>query len=342
MIGAALLAAIAAGTVAGAHVLSGARWPWRTPRTAIALWQALGLAWGIATIGTLLSVALLPYGDGIAGGLRLLTEDSGTRLGVLQVVALLSAFAIVAVLVAMLLFAVFRVVRARRRHRALLALVAHGEPDGTLVLDHPAAAAYCVPGVRSAKVVVSAGTLRLLDEAELAAVLDHERAHARERHDLVLLPFSSLRQIFPRFGLVGRSLDAVELLIEMAADDRARRHRPPHELATALLRFAAARPAAAPSGALAAVGAQDTAQDTQVQNPQAPAPRPPAPRPPAPGGPEAAGRTFSPDATAASPVLARVSRLVEPAPSGPATQVVVLAAASLLTVIPPLLYALPH
>ncbi|HEV7934516.1 MAG TPA: M56 family metallopeptidase [Actinomadura sp.] len=337
MIGAALLAAIAAGTVAGAHVLSGARWPWRTPRTAIALWQALGLAWGIATIGTLLSVALLPYGDGIAGGLHRLTEDSGTRLGVPQLVALLSALGIAAVLVAMLLFAVFRVVRARRRHRALLALVAHGEPDGTLVLDHPAAAAYCVPGVRSAKVVVSAGTLRLLDQAELAAVLDHERAHARERHDLVLLPFSSLRQIFPRFGLVGRSLDAVELLIEMAADDRARRHRPPRELATALLRFAAARPAAAPSGALAAIGARDA----QASRPPAPGGSEPA-GPVAAGAGSAAGRTFSPDATAASPVLARVSRLVEPAPSGPVTQVAVLAAASLLAVIPPLLYALPR
>jgi hypothetical protein len=42
----------------------------------------------------------------------------------------------------------------------------------------------------------------------------------------------------------------VELLIEMAADDRARHGRPARELATALLRFAAARPAAAPSGTL--------------------------------------------------------------------------------------------
>lgn len=42
----------------------------------------------------------------------------------------------------------------------------------------------------------------------------------------------------------------MELLIEMAADDRARTGRPPRDLATALLRFAAARPAAAPSGTL--------------------------------------------------------------------------------------------
>ena len=39
------------------------------------------------------------------------------------------------------------------------------------------AAASCLPGVRP-QVVVSAGTLRLLDDVQLAAVLSHERAHA--------------------------------------------------------------------------------------------------------------------------------------------------------------------
>lgn len=316
MTGAALLVAISLSTVAGAHLLSRARWPWRMPHTAIALWQAIGLAWGVATIGALLSIALLPYREGVAAGLcRLIIElatGSATHLGVVQLTALLSGLSLASALTAMLLVAVLRVVRARQRHRALLALVAHGEPDGTLVLDHPAAAAYCVPGVRSAKVVVSAGTMRLLDRAELAAVLEHERAHARERHDLVLLPFSSLRQIFPRFGLVGRCLDAVELLVEMAADDQAKRHRPARELATALLRFAAARPAAAPSGALAAVRAGDG------------------------GGP------FDRNTVTASPVLARVNRLIEPAPPPRAIRLVALTAATVIAIVPPLLYALPR
>jgi hypothetical protein len=45
---------------------------------------------------------------------------------------------------------------------------------------------------------------------------------------------------------------------------------------------------------------------------------------------------------AASPVLARVGRLVEPVPTHPAARAAVLAAAILIAVIPPLLYALPH
>ncbi|TNY36739.1 M56 family metallopeptidase [Thermomonospora catenispora] len=297
----ALLALIAVGTVGGAHLLSKARWPWRMPRAGIALWQALGLAWGVATIGALVGYAVLPYGEGITGGVPAMLADGASRLDATHLAALLTGVGLAVVLLAMLAHAIVRIDRARRRHRALLALVASrsAEVPGTLVLDHPAAAAYCVPGVRSSKVVVSAGTLALLDDAELAAVLAHERAHARERHDLVLLPFASLRQVFPQIGLVGRCLDAVELLIEMAADDRARRHRPPRELATALLRFAAARPVAAPSGALAAASLDQPA------------------------------------------VLARVRRLLEPEPAGPAARVAALTSAAVIAVTPFLLYHLP-
>ncbi|HXA58569.1 MAG TPA: M56 family metallopeptidase [Streptosporangiaceae bacterium] len=253
MIGAALLTLIAAATLPAAHWLSGAHWTWRAPRTGILLWQALGLAWGVASIGALLAVGLLPYRSGIAGGLADLVSGGGAGLNLFDGVAVAAGLGLGAFLLTLLLYAVHGVGSARRRHRAVLALVARDSGvRGTVVLDHPAAAAYCVPGVRSAKVVVSAGTLELLDQAELAAVLAHERAHVRERHDLVLLPFTSL----PRIGLVARCLDAVELLIEMRADDRARLHRSPRELATALLRFAAARPAAAPSGALSAGGGQ--------------------------------------------------------------------------------------
>ncbi|MFB4317407.1 M56 family metallopeptidase [Actinomadura sp. 21ATH] len=305
MTGTALLALLSIGTIGGAHLLSRARWTWRAPRIGIALWQALGLSWGVATIGALLGLALLPYQKGIVGGMPGLFGDQAGRLGTAHVAALLAAISLAAVLLTMLGYAVVRVVRARRRHRALLALVSRSDsavPRGTLVLDHPGAAAYCVPGVRSSKVVVSAGTLALLDPAELAAVLAHERAHARERHDLVLLPFASLRQVFPQIHLVGRCLDAVELLIEMAADDRARRHRPPRELATALLRFAAARPAAAPSGTLGVANAD--------------------------GG--------------HIPVMARVNRLLEPEPVGRSARFAAMVAVPVIAGVPLLLYALPH
>ncbi|MGI5158769.1 M48 family metalloprotease [Microbispora sp. CA-102843] len=54
----------------------------------------------------------------------------------------------------------------------------------------------CVPG-RRARIVLSRGTLDLLERQELLAVLGHERAHARGRHDLILLPFIALADAFP-------------------------------------------------------------------------------------------------------------------------------------------------
>ena len=300
MTGTALLALMAAGSALGAHLLTRARWTWRTPRTAIALWQALGLAWGLASIGTLLGFGVAPYGQGILVGVARSFQDP-QLLSSVQLAAVAAGLLLALLLVGVLLIAIIGVVRARRRHRALLALVAHGDPDvpGTLVLDHPVAAAYCVPGVRS-QVVVSAGTLELLGPYELAAVLAHERAHARERHDLVLLPFTSLRRIFPQSSIVARTLDAVELLIEMAADDRARRHRPAKELATALLRFASAGPAPTPAGTLGVIGADET-----------------------------------------NPILVRVRRLLAPAPLPRPMRGAMLVSATLVAALLLILYAIP-
>lgn len=253
MTGAAMLTALAFATAGAAHTLAAARWTYRAPRAAIVLWQAVGFAWGLAAVGALIGFGVAPYRLGVAGGLLAFVAAPGALpLGPLHVVALGTGISLAAVLLARLATAAVDVVRVRRRHRALLALVARGEPGlpGALVVDHPAAAAYCVPGVRS-QVVVSAGTLRLLDRGELAAVLAHEHAHARERHDLVLLPFTSLRRVFPGLGIVSRAATAVELLLEMVADDRARASsRSARQVATALLRFAAAGPPPSPSGTM--------------------------------------------------------------------------------------------
>jgi beta-lactamase regulating signal transducer with metallopeptidase domain len=136
------------------------------------------------------------------------------------------------------------------------------------VVDHPAAAAYCVPGLRS-QIVISAGTLKVLDQAELAAVLAHERAHVRARHDLVLLPFCALARAFPRARLVRRARATVALLVEMLADDQALRQRPARELATALLRVGVSGAGQTPWGALAAADDEVVARVTRLLTPQA-------------------------------------------------------------------------
>jgi hypothetical protein len=139
------------------------------------------------------------------------------------------------------------------------------------VIDYPTAAAYCLPGLRS-QIVVSAGTLELLGRGELAAVLAHERAHLRERHDLVLLPFTALRRAFPKSVTCTDAFGAVALLVEMLADDRALRARPARELVSALVRFGTAAPCPAPAGALAVGQGDVAARVTRLLQPVRPLP----------------------------------------------------------------------
>jgi Zn-dependent protease with chaperone function len=278
-----LLATVAVGTVPGAAALASARWPYRSPAAAILLWQALGLSWGLAAVGALAGLGAARARWGVAGGVltgaadairdAALGSTAAAAVAAARLAFLVAGAALFTLLCWVLLAASATVLLARRRHRTLLTLLAHGDPKvpGALVVDSPAAAAYCVPGLRS-RIVVSAGTLALLDAAELAAVLAHERAHLRARHDLVVLPFSALGRAFPRSRLVLRAHTTVALLVEMLADDRAQRHRPARELATALLRVGASGAGQAPSGALAAIPAPDGETAARVARLLAPSP----------------------------------------------------------------------
>ncbi|MEE2039365.1 M48 family metalloprotease [Nocardiopsis sp. CT-R113] len=267
MVSAALLSLVAVGCLIAMEALHRAKWPSRGPYTAVITWQTLGLAWGVSTIGALLAFGLSSYELGAAGGSLALATDALTGQlllaelsqgveGISHIVAVVLAIILTLVLFYGLVSSFVQVVRVRRRHHDLLELVASEHPDvpGARVVDHPAAAAYCLPGVLRSQVVISAGALAVLDNRELAAVLAHEHAHLRQRHDLVLLPFSSLKRAFPRVRLVRTYYESVALLIEMCADDQASRRSSSRELAMALLRFGAAGPAPVPAGAMAAVG----------------------------------------------------------------------------------------
>jgi Zn-dependent protease with chaperone function len=287
-----VLAAFAAACVPAGSALAAARWPRRSPAAAIVLWQALGLGWGLAAIGALAGLGVADARSGVAKGVfalvsRVLRGRQATAgsqrllagiLG-LRLLALAAGLILLLLLCWVTVAAFAAVLRARRRQRLLLSLLAHGDPKvpGALVVDHPAATAYCVPGLRS-RIVISAGALDLLDQAELAAVLAHERAHLRERHDLVLLPFTALLRAFHWSAVAREAHAAVALLVEMLADDRALRHRPARELATALLRVGAAGGAHAPAGALAAAAdGADGQVAARVSRLLRPAPRLPRP-----------------------------------------------------------------
>ena len=289
---AALLAVVAIGSAFSASALAHASWPRRSPAAAILLWQALGLASGLAAVGTLIGLAMPASNVGVVRsvlqvGALLRSGDMFRLSGMFEpvhgsmptviVAVRLTCLAAGLVLLALLCWVLVAVsaaaVHARRRQRALLTLLAHGDPKvpGALVVDYPSAAAYCLPGLRS-QIVVSVGTLELLGRGELAAVLAHERAHLRERHDLVLLPFTALRRAFPRSATCNEAQRCVALLVEMLADDRALRGRPARELVSALVRFGTAGTCPAPAGALAAGEGEVAARVTRLLKPVRPLP----------------------------------------------------------------------
>ena len=248
-------------------VLARAEWPLRAPRAAIVLWQAIALAAVLSAFSAGIAIAsrlFVPGPDGRPTATITSEIDAlGWPLWLLYVVV----FTLTLLIGARLCVAVVQVAVATRRrrahHRMMVDLLSksrsaipahlctpHGPGVGLRILDVAQPLAYCLPGVRS-RVVVSEGTLTTLSDDEFAAILSHERAHLRARHDLVLEMFTAVHAAFPRFVRSANALDAVRLLIETLADDSAVRAAGPTPLARALVACASGH---TPSGALAAGG----------------------------------------------------------------------------------------
>lgn len=155
--------------------------------------------------------------------------------------------------------------RDRLRHARVLRMVARPAPElgGALILDHPDATIYCLPG-RLRQTVVSRGALQVLTRSELAAVLAHERAHLRARHHLAVLSVRAIARAFPRVPLFAAAAREVPVLVEMCADDAAARRHGTRAVVGALAALAAMR---APRGTLAAA---DSAAAARIERLVAP------------------------------------------------------------------------
>jgi Zn-dependent protease with chaperone function len=191
--------------------LARANWPTRAPATALALWQAIALAGGLSMVG-----ALLGWGPVPAGIL--------TAYLLLNLVSTAAAAR-----------------RQRRRHAQLVSLLSSPLPDhpDTRIIDHAVPLAYCLPGTRASVTVFSAGLLSLLSPGELTAVIEHEKAHLYQRHDLVLTAFEAWRSSLLWFPIATLAQREVGTLVEMLADDRSRRYADDATLAAAIVLVAA-------------------------------------------------------------------------------------------------------
>lgn len=250
-------------------LLARASWPLRAPRAAIVLWQSIALAAVLSAFSAGIAIAsrlFVPGPDGrptatVTSEIKVL----GWPLWLLYVIVFALTLLIGVRLVVSIVQVAIATRRRRAHHRMLVDLVGRSahtrtprvredasprRPGGLRILDVAQPLAYCLPGVRS-RVVVSEGTLSALTDTEMAAIISHEHAHLRARHDLVLEMFTAVHAAFPRFVRSAHALNAVRLLIELLADDAAVRTAGPTPLARALVACAAST---APSGALAAGG----------------------------------------------------------------------------------------
>ncbi|GAA4782790.1 MULTISPECIES: M56 family metallopeptidase [Microbacterium] len=202
--------------------LSRATWPMRNPVIALLLWQAIGLAGGFSMIG-----ALALAGHAVA-----------PRHGWIAVVP---AIAFTVYLLVHLAVTVVQVTRQRRRHLALLDMLTSPHPTRarTRVIDDAVPVAYCLPRGAGSVTVLSQGLLDRLDADELVAVIAHERAHVEQRHDILLLAFRAWRSALPWFPIAARAEAEVAALVEMLADDHARREVRDEVLARAILHVGA-------------------------------------------------------------------------------------------------------
>ena len=223
-----------------------ARWRflYRVPRAAVVLWQAGTVAALVSVIGAAVAVALWVVGATMLDPASWVGISSDAPWWAILLAILLTALIISVVW--RLVSSLIRVARAtslrRARHRLAVDLLdeveAHPTNATLRVLAERLPVAYCLPGLRRSRVVLSAGTLSLLARDEVAAVIAHENAHVRARHDLVLDTFSALHRAFPvavRSELPEREC---RLLVEMLADDAARHRVGDRPLARALVALA--------------------------------------------------------------------------------------------------------
>jgi Zn-dependent protease with chaperone function len=248
VIAAAALLVYAALLLAAAPVLARAHWPERAPRLAVAAW--LGLATSAIASVVLAGLALLVPAPKVSHGIAWLLATCGMQLraryhhpggpalaaaGALVAVALVTRLAWCAVATLTV------TARAGRRHRLRLLLAGRPDPRlGALVVEHGEPAAYCMPGAGH-PVVLTTAALRLLDDAQLGAVLAHERAHQAGRHHLLVSLAAVPAAAFPGVPAFRYARDEVARLVELAADDVAAARSPRLAVAEALLTLGEAR-----------------------------------------------------------------------------------------------------
>ncbi|BBZ19026.1 M56 family metallopeptidase [Mycolicibacterium gadium] len=263
-----LLAYAVSLTVLGPTLLSRATRAGAAPRWGIGVWLAVMgsvLVAAVVAVALFLSQTVASWGrigsvlTGCVAGLGLIARGGYGHLvqaGVLAVAAM-STLAVI-MLGARAALALHRMRRGSHDHvhavRVATGHIPRG-PGGTFVIDSDRRGVYCLAG-RPHTIVITRAALDVLDDAQLAAVLAHERAHLRGRHHQILAFTRALSTLLPRVRLFTQGAGDVARLLEMRADDVAARRHSPDIVVDALLALSLPTPTPTftPAAALSAAG----------------------------------------------------------------------------------------
>ncbi|WP_280456803.1 M56 family metallopeptidase [Nocardia carnea] len=253
VIPAALAVVLAASSIAGpALVRAAAPALTRVPRTAVLVLTGSLLLWMLAVASLSLMAAWMVTGPDVlpapfaetcrqcldaASPFAPTTVDTGIPVVLLLLLPAFGLFALLGL----------GVPRWLRRHRATRsaaqalaerARIACVGGYRVLVIDDPRPVAFSLPR-RYGGIVVSDGLDAALESDELAAVLEHEHAHLRQHHHVLLSILGGLTCPLRRVPLVAAIADAIPHYLEIAADNAARGHAGTPALASALLKLGA-------------------------------------------------------------------------------------------------------
>jgi Zn-dependent protease with chaperone function len=224
----AALAAIVAAGIVVPHVLRLQR---AAPVTAVVLWlSSLALRALIGVLAVIFLLLFLPRTEifdsltdwclhaALTGSADDLTVEG-------HGMADLALFVPGAVLVVSLMLVCIRTARSAKAARRLLGANVLGRgPQGSVIVGGPEIV-FAVAGLIHPRIVVSAGALASLDDAELAAALDHERGHIARHHRFVLLTATALSAIGWMVPGTRRAAREIAFHLERDADRFALRRR---------------------------------------------------------------------------------------------------------------------
>lgn len=206
------------------------------------------IGWTLLTVGlvgssvAMIGLLALPTDEHESAGLFQLAGGCWTAVTAGRLPGWQQAFASVSIaltggILARLAWATHTRARARRLHapqleqlRLLARTVPSGEP---LWVDDDRALAVSIAG-RPGLVIATEGLRRRLSPAAVQATLEHERAHLRGHHHVLVTVAETLAAALPWCPLLRAAPAATKDLVELAADARAARRCGPEAVRTAL------------------------------------------------------------------------------------------------------------